>query len=57
MGGEKVTSTITTDVPYGNNFSMADGNGALVKVGTAYRWYSNTYGGNVWGYATMPSGF
>ncbi|MCX6645126.1 MAG: PKD domain-containing protein, partial [bacterium] len=57
MGGEKVTSSITNAVPYGYTFSMADGNGALMKVGSAYRWYSNTYGGNVWGYATMPSGF
>jgi hypothetical protein len=57
MGGEKVTSSITNAVPYGYTFAMFDGNGGLVKVGSAYRWYSATYGGNVWGYATMPSGF
>jgi hypothetical protein len=57
MGGQKTTSSITNCVPYGYTFAMFDGNGGLMKVGSAYRWYSATYGGNVWGYATMPAGF
>jgi len=60
MGGEKATGTITQAVPYGNVFNLGDGRGTLCKIAqssNAWRFYCCTYGGNVWGYATMPSGW
>ena len=60
VGGEKVTGTITAMGPYGNIFNLGDGRGTLAKIkqtNNVWRFYCCTFGGNVWGYCTMPAGW
>lgn len=50
-GAQKTTGTVGDP---GYTFNMFDGRGGIVKKGNIYRFFSATFGGNVWAYIDLP---